>query len=199
MNQSKRFSLLAPMYEFIHWGANRTVKRLLEVGDFNKADNVLDLGGGAGRIAKRMAPHVNQATVADVAEGMIAQCSKHEDLKCVLLTQDVLPFEDTSFDKVIMVDAFHHFANQEKAVTEVRRVLKEGGVVILQEMNTQTLYGRFANIVENVAGITHKFHTPDGLSRIWNSKGFESKVYFSDKGSYYLVARKNRHAVLNAG
>ena len=103
-----------------------------------------------------------------------------------------MPFQDASFDKVIMVDAFHHFVNQERAVMEVQRVLKEGGVAILQEINTQKLYGKLANIVENVAGITHKFHTPDELSKIWNSNGFESKTHFSNRGSYYLVARKNR-------
>lgn len=183
------FSLLAPMYEFIHLGANRTIVRLLKVGDFTKTDSVLDLGGGTGRIARRLAPYVRYVTVADAAEGMVNQCGKHKNIKCVLINQDTLPFQSASFDKVIMIDAFHHFANQEKSVTEVRRVLKEGGVVILEEINIKSLYGQFVNIVENIAGFSHKFRTPDELSRIWDLNGFKSDVHFRNKGSYYLVAR----------
>jgi len=191
MNQKKKFSFLAPMYEFIHLGANRTVKKLLRVGGFKKTDTVLDLGGGSGRIARRMVSYVGKITVADVAEGMIKQCDKYGDVTCVLLTQDRLPFRDTSFDKVIMIDAFHHFANQEGMVIEVERILKKDGTAILQEINTQGLYGKFVNIIENTSGISHNFYTPNELSTIWNSNGFESKIYFSNSGSYYLVARKN--------
>jgi ubiquinone/menaquinone biosynthesis C-methylase UbiE len=44
---------------------------------------------------------------------MIKKCKSHAGLSCVLGSADRIPFPDCYFDKVIIVDAFHHFQNQE--------------------------------------------------------------------------------------
>jgi SAM-dependent methyltransferase len=51
-----------------------------------------------------------------------------------------LPFPDGSFDFAYSINAFHHLpsrAAQERAVREIVRVLRPGGVFILHEINTQ--------------------------------------------------------------
>jgi SAM-dependent methyltransferase len=51
-----------------------------------------------------------------------------------------LPFPDASFDFAYSINAFHHLpsrAAQERAVREIVRVLRPGGVFILHEINTQ--------------------------------------------------------------
>lgn len=174
----------------VHFGSRRTVKKLLAIGEFSNADKVLDLGGGVGRIAKKLAPYVSAITVADVAEGMIRQCKKNNSITCVLLADDVLPFSDEYFDKVIMIHSFHHFARQKESILQVKRVLKMGGLAILDEINTKAPYGKITEISENITGIKHNFLAPSELEFMWNKQGFTTKLYNKNRGSYYLVAKR---------
>ena len=54
-----------------------------------------------------------------------------------MLKADVheLPFKGETFDYVICTEAFHHYYNQEKALKEMYRVVKEKGKVIIVDVN----------------------------------------------------------------
>ena len=49
------------------------------------------------------------------------------------LIAENLPFEDKVFDVVIAKDTLHHFSDAEKALSEISRVLKPGGLFIVSE------------------------------------------------------------------
>jgi ubiquinone/menaquinone biosynthesis C-methylase UbiE len=54
-----------------------------------------------------------------------------------LVNADVhnLPFKDDYFDYVITTEAFHHYHNQERALSEMKRVVKKGGKVIVSDIH----------------------------------------------------------------
>ena len=56
-----------------------------------------------------------------------------------------MPFADASFDLVLLLDVFEHiaFAQQPKALTEIRRVLRPGGHLVLSVPNLAHLNSRF--------------------------------------------------------
>jgi ubiquinone/menaquinone biosynthesis C-methylase UbiE len=53
-----------------------------------------------------------------------------------------LPFENEFFDFIISSNAFHHFANSEKALREARRVLKPKGRIYILDTNADNFFMR---------------------------------------------------------
>jgi ubiquinone/menaquinone biosynthesis C-methylase UbiE len=49
-----------------------------------------------------------------------------------------LPFEDESFDVIICTNSFHHYPNPQKFFDNVKRVLRQGGKLILQDYTAPT-------------------------------------------------------------
>ena len=52
---------------------------------------------------------------------------------------EALPFEAESFDAVICSNSFHHYPNPQKFFDSVRRVLRPGGRLILQDYTAPKL------------------------------------------------------------
>ena len=82
-----------------------------------------------------------------------------------------LPFPDGSFDFAYSINAFHHLpsrAAQERAICEIVRVLRPGGVFILHEINTQNpvfrLYvGYLFPLIKQIDEGTERWILPSAL------------------------------------
>jgi SAM-dependent methyltransferase len=79
-----------------------------------------------------------QLTGVDAAEDMVrvAQASVPEGVavRFIHAFAEQLPFPDASFDLVVTTMSFHHWADQQKALSEVRRVLSFGGIFGLADL-----------------------------------------------------------------
>ncbi len=99
-------------------------------------DAVLEVGTGTGEIAFHIADHCKKVVGIDISPEMvtIANRKKNEtDIKNVTFqVEDAyeLPFADSSFDKVICINALQTMKEPLKAIMEGKRVLKEGGEFI---------------------------------------------------------------------
>lgn len=98
---------------------------------------VLDIATGAGNVALAFAPHVARVVAFDLTPAMLEQTLKtaaNRGLKNVEAVQGLaeeLPFEDGSFDVVTVRLAPHHYADIQKAVDEMARVVRPGGKVVV--------------------------------------------------------------------
>jgi|ERR1051326_1790240 demethylmenaquinone methyltransferase/2-methoxy-6-polyprenyl-1,4-benzoquinol methylase len=184
------FDIFAPVYEYLHFGANHTAKQLNSVVTFEPNDNVLDVGGGVGRIAKLLRPKVKSITVADASAGMIKKCKENTELSCVLAKAENLPLPDNTFDKIIVVDAFHHFGDHDKVIEELKRVLKPGGLVILEEFNPATIFGKYIKYGEKILGMGSHFYKPLDLKKLFDTHGLQAKLFRETNHTYYLIAKK---------
>jgi ubiquinone/menaquinone biosynthesis C-methylase UbiE len=98
---------------------------------------VLDLGCGAGHLSFAIAPHVKSVIAYDLSAEMLdvvrAEAGRR-NLGNLVTKQghvDELPFEDSSFEWVCTRYSAHHWTTVTRAIAEIRRVLKPGGVFIL--------------------------------------------------------------------
>lgn len=184
------FDLIAPIYARVHLSDEETFNTITKLGDFKKTDKVLDLGGGTGRIAKFFASLVQEIVVLDASKGMIGQCKKYAGLNCILGSAENIPYDNGYFDSVIIVDSFHHFQNMKKAVEEIKRVLKENGKVIIEEVN----FGKFGNWLlekfEMIVGAKSKIISPESLVALFSKNQFKAKLFNESKSGYYLVGEK---------
>jgi SAM-dependent methyltransferase len=123
--------------------------------------------------------------------GMLSQCRKHQGLKCVPGKAEEIPFEDSYFDKVLIVDAFHHFKDREKSLVEISRVLKRGGKLIIQEVNFGRIGNRILETAEFLAGAKSRIVSPKELAGLLAENGFEVKIFFEDtSGPYFLCIKR---------
>ena len=94
---------------------------------------VLELATGTGLIAKNIVSSAAHIEATDASPEMILEAKRHNhSAKLHFSVQDMfcLPYADKSFDVVIAANALHIVPEPEKALSEIRRVLKDDGVLV---------------------------------------------------------------------
>ena len=95
--------------------------------------NVLELATGTGLIAKNIVSGAAHIEATDASPEMIAEAKRdNRSAKLHFSVQDMfhLPYAYESFDVVIVANALHIVPEPERALAEIRRVLKEDGILI---------------------------------------------------------------------
>lgn len=99
-------------------------KDVLEVGSGR--------GGGARLIAERLKP--SSYTGMDLAHNAVALAGKIHSLPNLSFIQgsaEAIPLQDNSVDEVINVESSHAYGSVDKFLSEVKRVLKPGGSLLM--------------------------------------------------------------------
>ena len=94
---------------------------------------VLELATGTGLIAKNIVGAAAHIEATDASAAMIAAARRdNRSAKLYFSVQDMfcLPYAEATFDVVIVSNALHIVPQPEKALAEIRRVLKDDGVLI---------------------------------------------------------------------
>ena len=99
---------------------------------------VLEAGCGTGLILQRIAKIASEAYGVDLSEKMLKR-AKDKGLNVIQGSITELPFEDNYFDVVCSFKVLSHVEDVKKAISEMSRVLKPGGVLVLEFYNTKSL------------------------------------------------------------
>ena len=109
--------------------------RIGRVEQYLVGTTVLDLGCGSSKIGLAIKNKGYEVTLADVYRNDDVSAS---GLSFYQITDgELLPFEDISFDNVLILSILHHTQNPSHTIHECARILKNGGRVHLIE----TVYG----------------------------------------------------------
>ena len=98
-----------------------------------KKMDVLELACGTGQFSFPLASYVHQWEATDFSANMIAEARKRSKPSYLHFSvQDAtnLPYAPDSFDAVVIANALHIMPDPDKALSEIRRVLKPGGLLI---------------------------------------------------------------------
>ena len=98
-----------------------------------KAKKVLEVATGTGLIAKSIVNAAAHIEAVDASEEMILEAKRdNQSAKLRFSVQDMfcLPYTEKSFEVVIVSNALHIVPQPEKTLREIRRVLKDDGVLI---------------------------------------------------------------------
>ena len=103
--------------------------------------NFVDIAGGYGRLADEYIPRADVATVFDYSETELKQAKEIHGDQLKTKAGDIydLPFKNDTFDALMMIRATHHFKDMQKVSDELYRVLKPGGVAVIEVANKKTL------------------------------------------------------------
>jgi ubiquinone/menaquinone biosynthesis C-methylase UbiE len=109
------------------------------LGDAGRGD-LIDVACGPGVVTAAIAPGAASVVAFDATEQMLdkarARCAR-AGLSNVAFERgnaEILPFEDARFDGVVTRLAIHHFADPQRALGEMFRVLRPGGIAVIVDV-----------------------------------------------------------------
>ena len=145
------FDTIAYRYDFLNHFLSLGIdiywrNRLLSLAKKLKARQILDVATGTGDLAitltKCKPEHI---TGIDISEGMLTfgrQKLEKKGLNNIISLQfgdsEAIPFPDASFDLVTAAFGVRNYENLIKGLSEMNRVLKPGGTVMILEFSTVT-------------------------------------------------------------
>lgn len=187
------WNFFAPVYEFSMRVQKDIYSYLYErIGEVAKGKVVLELATGPGMIARHIALAAKSVVATDLAPKMIETALKAknpENLSFEVADATSLRFEDNSFDVVVIANALHIIPNPEKALAEIRRVLKDDGLLIAPNylLNVSGIKNLWKKIL-NLIGIrfAHEW-TANEFKAFLESNGWKIKMDRVIKGRIDLV------------
>jgi demethylmenaquinone methyltransferase/2-methoxy-6-polyprenyl-1,4-benzoquinol methylase len=132
------------MNDLMSMGLHRAWKAYtVMVANLKPGDKVLDIAGGTGDMAMAFADKVGprgQVVHTDINLAMLRQGRERLIDKGVLLPTTVcdaehLPFPDAAFDLVCVAFGLRNMTHKDRALTEMARVLKPGGKLLVLEFS----------------------------------------------------------------
>lgn len=127
MSEQARYDVIGKDYNDTRRPDKRIVKLLVECLDLPTGSNVIDIGAGTGNYTKIIAELGHFVTAVEPSAAMISKACKHKNIEWKKSTAENIPLSDATFDAAYCTLSMHHFANLEKSLAEIFRVLKPKG------------------------------------------------------------------------
>lgn len=127
----------------VHANGKNLIKAQELVKQFIPRDGSgLDIGCGAGHLSFALAPLVSRIVALDPSESMLATVREAAggkgltNIETARGSAEALPFPDASFIFVATRYSAHHWVDLDRALAEMRRVLRPGGYILVIDVET---------------------------------------------------------------
>lgn len=114
-----------------------------------KSDKILDLGCNSGQLSLKISKNASQIVGIDLDSRLIEIARSQAESKNIsnvkFFSGDLnnkLRYKNNIFDKVICSDVLEHLTKRDFAISEIRRVLKPKGLLLLVTDNPDTAWKR---------------------------------------------------------
>lgn len=175
------------MNDIMSFGTHRLFKRMaVDMTGLAAGQSVLDLAGGTGDLSALLQPVVGEhgkVVLADLNPQMMSVGRDRlydagiAGVQFCRTRAEALPFADNSFHAVTISFGLRNFTSKEIALTEIRRVLRPGGALVVLEFSLPD---------DPLLGTLYK-----GYQALWPAFG---KWIAGDSAPYqYLVESIERH------
>jgi len=150
---AKMFDTISENYD----GLNRIIslgidvkwrKKVIQLIKKNNPKKLLDIATGTGDLAIMMATLQPDKIVGlDISEGMlavgkqkIAEANLSNKIEMILGDSEKIPFKNNTFDAITVSFGVRNFANLNKGLKEILRVLKPKGIFVVLETSNPTKF-----------------------------------------------------------
>lgn len=123
-------------------------KKVVKIVSNNDPQSILDIATGTGDLALMMSKLKPKKIVGlDISEGMlavgkqkIAKAELNDTIEMIVGDSEDMPFKDNTFDAITVSFGVRNFANLDRGLTEIRRVLKPTGTLVILETSNPTKF-----------------------------------------------------------
>lgn len=86
-----------------------------------------------------------------------------------------------------MVDALHHVVNQAETASELWRVLKPGGRLLIEEPNFDLFRGKFIAYAEKLALMRSHFLSPEQIIALFDGKKADRRIELEEAMAWIII------------
>jgi ubiquinone/menaquinone biosynthesis C-methylase UbiE len=181
------FDLLAPIYDRVIGPPDPA--RLRDLLRLPATGWLLDAGGGTGRVSAQLRPLVDKLVISDLSTQMLRQALA-KDICPAQTRVERLPFPDDTFERVLVVDALHHFQHQPAAIRDLVRVLKPGGRLVIEEPDINHFGVKLVALAEKLLLMGSHFHPPAEIRQMVADHGLPARVETDGAFAAWVVVDK---------
>lgn len=140
--------------------------------------DILEGGVGQGwvlkNILKRGGNRITSLTGIDLSERLMAITRKNvPEAKIIKGDIEAIPLPDNSFDFVVIVDVFPYLLDFNKALREVKRVLRPSGKFIVTVPNKKwILFNQYIKVRKNIQPVDDRFFDFEEMKELLERNGF---------------------------
>lgn len=176
----QQYDSLASVYDQRwNWYVTSTLSFLKTWVNLSASDRILDIACGTGEFERLVLSEnpTQQIVGVDISEEMLAiahqKLHNFSNVSFQMGSASALPFPDQSFDVVVSASAFHYFDDPLAVMTEIKRVLKPSGKVVILDWCRDFLFCRILNIALKWTDPAHQqCYTQRELHNFFISSGF---------------------------
>lgn len=193
------FDNISANYDFLNHFLSLNIdkgwrKKVVKMASAGKPKQILDVATGTADLAIALTKaHPEKITGIDISRGMLDVGQKKIEAKglsqIITLKQadsEALPFEDNTFDIVTVAFGVRNFENLEKGISEIYRVLKPNGKILVLEFSQPTGFPfkqvyqfYFKNILPTLGKLVSKdssayTYLPESVNAFPSGKAFTS-------------------------
>jgi len=123
-------------------------RKVVQIVSKNNPQQILDIATGTGDLALMMSTLAPEKIIGlDISEGMlsvgkekISKAQLNDKIEMVVGDSEDIPYADNTFDAITVSFGVRNFANLDKGLGEIRRVLKPGGILVILETSNPTKF-----------------------------------------------------------
>jgi ubiquinone/menaquinone biosynthesis C-methylase UbiE len=165
------------------------------------AGNILDIACGTGPLfpkIRAVAPDARFYGI-DISPRLCEMARKNNpDAEIVVGDAESMPFQDNYFDVVFMTETFAYIQDRPKALSEVWRVLKHGGVFIVTVPNRDWLQYDFYEKIRDKKRhpVEEHYFRFEEITNLLTASGFQIRAYRGSDNLYYYAPYHKYEQVL---
>lgn len=155
----------------------RACNRYYFAAQFCEGKDILEVACGAGQGLGYLAKKAKKVVGGDVDKNILKHAETHykgrDKIELRLFDAHKLPFENDSFDVVIIYEAIYYLKHPEKFFQETQRVLRKGGILIVSTVNKD--WSDF-----NKSPFSYKYYSVPELFSFLKDHNFKNIKFFGD-------------------
>ncbi|UXP32959.1 bifunctional demethylmenaquinone methyltransferase/2-methoxy-6-polyprenyl-1,4-benzoquinol methylase UbiE [Reichenbachiella agarivorans] len=168
---AEMFNSISKRYDFLNHFLSMGIdilwrKKAISLLKADKPKLILDVATGTGDLAiESLKLNPDKVIGVDISEGMLEmgrakmkRLGYDHKIEMTMGDSEQLLFDDNKFDAVVVAFGVRNFQNLEKGLEDMRRVLKDGGKVVILEFSNPTafpmkqLYSFYSNAILPLIG-----------------------------------------------
>jgi ubiquinone/menaquinone biosynthesis C-methylase UbiE len=182
------FDLIASIYDrFIGIQDHEYLQELLKL----PTDGwMLDAAGGTGRVSQQFSLMSGNLVVCDLSQKMLIKAQEKGNLLPVRSHIERLPFPDKTFDRILVVDSFHHFCDQQEAISDMLRVLKPGGRMVIEEPDIHHFAVKLVAVAEKLLLMRSHFYTIGQIKNMVLDHNVNVSIEYDGRFTAWIIIDK---------
>lgn len=155
MHRSVNYDTIAEVYDRRYERSDYSPVLRLLLDFVRGGKRLLEIGCGTGQWLSELAKAGYDAVGLDPSRNMLKTAmEKSRQPELILGRAESVPFETGTIDRLFCINAFHHFSQQERFMTEARRVLHNGGGILIIGLDPHTgldqwwIYDYFPQVID---------------------------------------------------